>query len=431
MRLHRHSLFPKVLGFFLVCSLAAAAEEPVSLPALLMKAREQNPELEAARQMSRVKIEEAKAAGVWDPIKFSYADEKFPSGTPSAPTEKIHHYRVEQTIPFPGKLSLDVRMKHHEALIAEASYRSKERDVLSEVRMRYYQLYLTDQEISLAQQSVEVLKNALASAQGRLGANVSSTSDVFMAQTELGMLKNKLFEAQQQRKLVAIDLNTLLNQDPSAPFSSAAAPALQDLPLTLAQIGSLTREQSPLYQSATHELNHSRAMLAHNRLEWAPDFGVLYEREQTPSGPDGRMIGVSLSVPVWFQRPLANVRAGRAHVQEAAATADAMQRMALKSVAMEFVETNTHLQLARNYLNEIIPSAQSNLKIAQQQYAGGQTDFLHLLEAFRAWIDAHAGYETQLYHSGEHWSELERWVGVDLTEAAANRTSPLENSHAH
>jgi len=415
MRLFRFVI--PLLFLSLSASSCEAAADALSLPELLLKAQDNNPELIAARQGWKVKQQEARAAGVWENPTFSYTDEKFPPGMAGGTPEAIKHYRVEQRIPFPGKLTQDARMRYHEALISQANYRAKELDVFRDIRMRYYQLYLTGQEIVLAQQSVEVLKNALASAQGRLGANRSSTSDVFMAQTELGRMKNRLYEQQQQRHLIEIELNTLLNQPQETLLGSTTAPALIDVPVSLKDLEKLTRANNPLYLNAMHEVNHSQAMQARNRLEWAPDFGVMYEREETDAGPAGRQIGVSVSFPLWFKRPWADSRAAAAHVIEAKSGAQAMQNMALKMVHMEFTETNTHLKEARNYLSDILPSAQSNLKIAQQQYASGQADFLRLLEAFRTWIEVHTEYQNQLYHVGEHWSELERWVGIDLSQA--------------
>jgi outer membrane protein, heavy metal efflux system len=396
---------------------SAPASDSVSLSALLQKVRAQNPDLEAARRATDVKNEEARAAGVWENPKFSYADEDFPSGASNTPNEKIRHFRIEQNIAFPGKLSLDRRMKRHEALIAAADYQAKVLEILGEARMRYYQLYLTDRQILLMEESVEVLKNALASAQGRLSANQSSAADAFMAQTELAKRRNDLFIQQQQRILAAIALNGLLNQPPETPWGAAQAPVLRDVPMTLAALEQLARQNSPLYLNALHEVNHAGAMQAHNKLEWAPDFGALYELEQTPNSPDGRIFGVSVSFPLWIQRPWALTRAGAEHVQEAQAAAQSMQNEALTMVATEFTETQTHRAVAQHYLDEILPSAQSSLKITQEQYASGRADFLHLLEAFRAWIEAHDDYETQLYHFGEHWSELERWTGVELDQA--------------
>ena len=395
----------------------AQAAEPLVLDKVLLQARDQNPELLAYRQAWKVKRAEIRPVGTWDNPTLSYVDERFPSGTDAVPNQKIQHYRIEQTIPFPGKLTGDARMKTHEALIAEADYRAKMLDVFSQVRMRYYQLYLTDQQLALANDSVEILKNALRSAQSRLASSQSSTVDVFMAQTELQKAENSQFELTQERHIIQLELNALLNQDVETVLGVTTPPDLQDLPLATADLQTLARHEAPLYLSAVHEIDHAKSMLTHNRLDFAPDFGVMYEHEQTPSGPAGRQIGVSMSFPLWFWKPWGNVRSAQEHVTEADAQSQAMQTMVSKMVAVESTEVTTHLTLSRRYLSGILPSAKSTLKIAQQRYASGQDDFMRLLEAYRMWISSNNEYQEELYHYGEHWSVLEQWLGVDLVRA--------------
>jgi cobalt-zinc-cadmium efflux system outer membrane protein len=413
--------------------LKQAGPEALSLSAVLLRARDNNPDIQAARQAWRAKEADIRPAGTWDNPTFSYTDENFPSGVAGVPTEKIRHYRIEQMIPFPGKLTGEARMKYHEALIAESEYRAKLLEVLRDVRMRYYQLYLTDQQILLAAQSVDILKDALRTAQARVGSNQSSTSDIFMAETELGKMNNALFEAQQARLLVQFQLNRLLKQSTDTPLGLAQPPELKDLPVALADLQTLAHRNDPSYLAAIHEIEHAQAMLTRTKLNYAPDFGLMYEREESPDGPAGRQIGISVSFPLWLQRPWGQVESAKAHILEAEANSQSMQDEVDQMVHMEFIETTTHLRLSRNFINAILPSAASNVKIARQQYASGQSDFVRMLEAFRSWIDVHDSYEEELYHYGEHWSELERWTGVDLDHAKEaleqNQIMPMEMHH--
>src|SRR5438552_1355402 len=148
--------------------------------------------------------------------------------------EHVKHYRVEQMIPFPGKLTNESRMKYHEALIQEAKYRATALEVFRDVKARYYQLFLTDRLIALGQQSVDVMKQALGSAQARLASGQASAADAFMAETELKRMENQLYEQKQARTLLEIELNTLLNQATDTPLGLAAPPELKDLPVGLA-----------------------------------------------------------------------------------------------------------------------------------------------------------------------------------------------------
>ena len=400
--------------FMIWASAAVQAAEPLALEQVLQQARDKNPDILAARQGWKASQNRISPASAWPDPTFTYIDEQFPSGRPDVDPQKVQHYRVEQTIPFPGKLSRDSQMKRHEARIAETAYRDKTLEILSDVRMRYYQLFLTDQKILLASQAVEVMKAALNSAQARLGSNQTSASDVFMAQTELRRMENELYQQQQQRSLIAIELNTLLAQPTETKLGTAQAPELADLPVPLSDFQHLAQDNAPMYLTALHEKDHSQAMLRRNRLQFAPDFGVMFERETSPGGPAGRQIGASVSFPLWITRPWNQYQEAKEHLLETEANSQAMQNHVLNKVHSEVIEYNTHLTLARNYQSTLIPLSLSNLKITRQRYAAGDADFLRLLEAFRTWITAHNEYQQELYSVGQHASLLGQWVGVDI-----------------
>jgi cobalt-zinc-cadmium efflux system outer membrane protein len=411
----------------------AAAEPPLILKDLLARARQANPEITQARETWRVANAQIAPAGTWPNPTFTYIDEDFASGMAGVPPETIHHYRLEQPIPFPGKPGVEAQMKHHEALISEENYRARLLEVQSDVRMRYYQLYLTDEKINLAKDSVNLMNSALKVAQARLASNQTSASDVFMAQTELRKMENNLFEQEQERILLQVELNTLLNNPTDTPLGPAQPPRIAEVPVPLNDLQTLARRYDPLYLSALHEVNHSRAMMKRSRLQFAPDLGFLYEKEVTPVGPPGQQIGFSVTFPLWLKRPWAEYQGAKEHILEAGAGSAAMENMVRKMVHHEFTETHTHLTLTQNYLENILPLTLSNLKIVRRQYENGRGDFLRLLEAFRSWIETHNEYQEHLYEYGEHWSALERWVGVDLTQAKAllEKQDSLEKKHEH
>lgn len=422
------------LAIALLASTASAADAPAPLVLkdLILKARERNPEVLSARQAWKVKRLDISASGSWPNPRLSYIDERFPSSNAGASTEKIQHYRVEQEIPFPGKLTSESKMKYHESLLASTEYRAKLLDVERDVRMRFYQIYLTDQKIDLAQQTLEVLRNAVQTAQSRMASGRSSASDVFMAQTELRKMENVLYTEQQARVIAAIELNTLLDQPTDTPLGPAAVTPLVDLPGTLEEFRQAAKRNAPQYLAAVHEINHSRAMQRRSRLDWAPDFGVMAEREVMPGGTAGRQLGVSLSFPLWARRPWYQAASAKEHISEAIASGRSMENMVLKMVHMEYVETQTHLGLARRYENGVLPAALSNLRVARQQYASGQGDFPRFLEALRSWLEAHNQYQEAVYHYAEHWTELGRWTGVEadhLKEAIAQQEWMPEDAH--
>src|ERR1700690_2844757 len=114
--MRRFVSFLFLFSFIIFPSASLRAEEALSLPALLVRARDNNPDILAARHGWKVKLEEVAPTRAWPDPTFTYIDEKFPSGVDGVDPMSMKHYRIEQTIPFPGKLSNDAQMKYHEAL---------------------------------------------------------------------------------------------------------------------------------------------------------------------------------------------------------------------------------------------------------------------------------------------------------------------------
>src|SRR4029077_17451565 len=136
-----------------------------------------NPDLIAARHGWQVKLGEVSPTRAWPDPTFTFVDEMCLRGIEGGDPDHIKHSRLEQMIPFPGKLTNESRMKYHEALIEQAKYQATTLEVFRDVKARYYQLYLTEQLIRLAQQSVDVMKQTLGSSQARLASGQASAAD--------------------------------------------------------------------------------------------------------------------------------------------------------------------------------------------------------------------------------------------------------------
>ena len=391
--------------------------ETLSLEGLLAKARTHNPDVIAAAASWRSAKAAARPAGTWPSPTFRWAEERRPTGIPGMEGVPMRILGAEQMIPFPGKLTYEMRLKQHDAAAAQARYHDALLTLTRDVRRTYYQLYLTEQSIGLAEQSAAILKSVLGTSQARLASNQTSASDVFMAQTELRRMENMLFEQRQERLKIQAELNALLNQAADTPLGNASAPILRDLPYSLAELQAMARQQSPLLAESHEEKHHGKTMRARERLAFAPDFTVTAERETMNAGPDGRLIGVAMTFPLWLQKPWGDLKAAAAHEAEAEAMGNSRARRVERGIYQSWVETTTHLTMTRNYTQGILPAPHSSLNVTRQQYASGRADFLRFLEAFRGWVNAHLEYEQQLYKVGESWSELERWVGSDLNEA--------------
>jgi len=404
----------KYLSLFLLAgiSIPLAAENKFLLPAALESARARNPEVQAAQHAWKTALAEVRPAGTWEGPTLTLAEERDPTGMAGTKPEPMRVIGVEQMIPFPGKKTAEMHIKRHEAKSAEARYNQARLMLERDVRELYYQLHLTEQSIDLADQSVAVLKNVLASAQARLASGQASAADVFMAQTELRRMDNLAFAQRQERLKIQAELNTLFHQAVDTPLGRTEAPPLHQPPATAEKLQELARTHSPFILESQLGVKAGHSLQSRQRMAFAPDFAVMAERRTMDEGPEGRMLGVAITFPLWLQKPWGEFQAARAHVQRAQAMSESKARRVEKMVYQEWVETQTHTRLAQTYVDAILPGTQSALKVVRQQYASGKADIVRFLEAFRTWVNVNLDYHQEVYHAAEHWSELAQWVGV-------------------
>ena len=155
-------------------------------------------------------------------------------------------------------------------------------------------------------------------------------------------------------------------------------------------------------------------MLALARSNFAPDFSIDYEREVPENGPSGDKLGFTLRYPLWLGRPLADLRAARAHQAFAQHRQESVRNRVFNLLETELSEVNTHYKLAKLYEESILPLAHQTLQVTQQAYTAGKTDFLKLLEAHRALLENETIYYEELWHYAEHWTLLELYAGGKL-----------------
>ncbi|MCG3205620.1 MAG: hypothetical protein KCHDKBKB_02342 [Elusimicrobia bacterium] len=413
-----------IVGATLLISIVRplSAENPISLEQLLIEASERNPEIQAAYRSWKVADKEADTASIWPNPMLKYVREKDPIGEEGMDPMERRHYSVEQEIPFPGKLSNEARMMRHEAMIKEAAYHEKRLEVLKKAKQLFYRLAWADRLAELAKQTAGTFRLVSKSAESMLAGEKIPATDVFMIHAELETMENMVFEKKQERRLIEIELNALLDRSSETIWGTATSKHLSDIPYDVAELESLAQQHSPVYLASRHEINHSQAMRSRNRLEFAPDFGLMYEYQTAGAGsgvgPSGRAVGVSLSVPLWFRRPIAKAIAGSEHLLEAEAQSARMGAMVRRMIQMERTETITHMILAKNIEKKILPSAVAAKNTARDRYVSGRGDVMRFMEATRLWLKTHETHEDQLYHFAEHWAELEQWVGTDLIAPA-------------
>lgn len=141
----------------------AIAGDSLSLDGAIKDALSSNPEILAAKRSY-----EAASARIWqsaslnDPmLEFEYdrmTADRMLSGDP------MSTYAVSQDIPLPTKLYLRAKISAKLAKMAYEDYRAKEREIISEVKNAYSDLFFVYKTIDIAKEGKSILEQVSASA---------------------------------------------------------------------------------------------------------------------------------------------------------------------------------------------------------------------------------------------------------------------------
>lgn len=395
---------------------SAAAEPPsaeLSLPALVAQARERNPSLRAARERRRSLSAAAGAAWAWKDPVVGLTRIDMPERD-----ERSTMLSIEQEVPFPGKTATEARMKGHEARIAEQDLRARELEVVTDVKVHFHRLVWLDRGAAALRRDAQILAAVARVARARVAAGGGGAEDALIAQARLQQLESQAYEWEQRRLIEEEGLNALLAAPPGTTRRLAFSSGLPEVPLSAADAAELAARVNPMILSTGHMLRHARLTGRLGALGYLPDFRFNYARESFRRERPETRLGAAVSVPLWLWKQEGLRRAAVAHRGEAEAQAEAVLLEARARVLQEHVELRLHRRLAEVYGREVVPLAESALRIALKNYETGRADYAKLAESVRTLIEAQLKLYEEEYHFGEHWAMLERAVGAELPQEA-------------
>jgi cobalt-zinc-cadmium efflux system outer membrane protein len=419
----RHCVFIAIavcaigLGRGILPAEAAPSAETLRVDALITEALKQNPEIEAARQRWRAAQERAPQARALDDPEVKIEWWNTPENLDIARTPNTI-FGLSQRFPFPGKLGLKESLAVKEADMAASLLRAKEREVTSQVKSAYYEVFLAHKAIEIYHQQIDILKDFFAIANARFRVGKGAQVDVLKATVELSKLFNELPVLEQQRESAKAKLNVILNRAPQSPLAEPVEPAGPRTRQPLDELHQLAIQNRPELRTLDIEIARSQTAIALAQKQYYPDFNVMVSRFQNFEARDGFGAMVTMSLPFSFwTKPKydAGVREAAANQDSAKAAFQVLKNQVLFEVKDLLVKIEAAEKLMTLYKTTIIPQARQTLESARANYQTGKLEFLSLLDAERALKDFQLEYYRALTTFEQRMAELERAVGMDLS----------------
>ena len=379
-----------------------------------------NPDLQAARlETEALSNRRLQATALPDPrIMVTY--QPYPLFT--ARGTQRSQWRVEQAIPFPGKLQLKGDIADYSAQIAASEADVYSQDLLLEGRRAYIELHRVQrQEALIAAFQLRLIDfEEGAASQYEVGAGTQQA--ILKAQLERNTFRQRLLALNVQKGTALETLSRLMHRelDPSqigqldiveSVLDDSDVDALVDLALA-------HRAEVEALETAGRRAD---AQIALAEKAFLPDFGVnlTYFDVGTASipasatGRDALAIGVAMNIPLWRSKLKAQLDEARIRKSQTDERIQALYNRFETHIRDHVSQlTLDHQQLAL-YREVLVPQAETALQATLSSYTTGRTDFLDLLDAERMLFSLQTTYEDLRAKYLNASASLERTLGIE------------------
>jgi outer membrane protein TolC len=324
-------------------------------------------------------------------------------------------YEITQMLPFPGKRGLKGEIASKGAEITREKYEGKKLEIISKVKMAYYNLYMAYKALEINAENVQLRRHFLEVAQTRYATGQVPQHDVIKAQMELAKLMNEGITLQQQQETAEARLNMLLNRQPQSPLGVPQDFELKPFNYTLEGLQQLAVNHRPELKSMNLAIEKGETMYALAKKNYYPNFMLMFERMsgQVGSGSWNAMIGVN--VPLFFTDKYDyKVKETLANIEVSEAAYEKMRNMVLFEVKDLLVKLQTAQRLENLLRTTNIPLAEQGLKAAEAGYIAGMVDFLNLIESERVLFNFKLQHYQAMTNIQKLRAQIETSVGLSL-----------------
>lgn len=407
-------LFAAGAGLAAECVAQSERAEPLRLSAVIEEARQQNPELQAARERSKAVAATPKQVSAYDDPMFTYEGFNIPESLNLARTDN-NILKLSQKVPFPGKRTLAGTIAERDAEMARREVDGVELDVIAAVKRAYYDLWLVHQNLLIYSRDKELVQRFARITEQKYAVGQVSQPDVLRAQVELTRLINRVTTQTFAVDGARAELNALLSRTPDEALGIPEEPAAPRLEETSEQLTDLALRQRPELGAQTSVIARQESSLRLARLNYLPDFEFTVERFLNAGRQNGFGAIASISLPFAYKSKYdAGVAEASARLASARAELRRLQDRVRREVKQAFVRARTALEQRDLFVTTHIPQAEQALQATEIGYQTGKVDFLSLIDSVRAIESVHLEHIQAAAEFEKAYADLGRAVGSDL-----------------
>jgi cobalt-zinc-cadmium efflux system outer membrane protein len=410
--------------------LAMAAQTPESastntltLDAAIRVALEKNPELRAAGGRVEAAAGRAYQAKKWTNPELELNAEDWPVSNGRGYSDAKQTIGIAQTLPYPGKKSLDKRIGGAGMRVSEAELAVRRTEIVRDVKAGFARVLASERLVAVSRELVEVAESSAVTARKRVDAGAAAYQEQLRAEVQLEQARTELTEFERELAMARQVFVTILGR-----------PELKDAKL----VGTLAeRERAALMEAQAGEMlaRHPSAVAAQANVERTE---LEYRRARLEPYPDvrasvsgGRLgeadesiiqLGISVPLPILDSGKGKKAEA-RANVSVAEAELQTVRQQLLREWANAQKRYHTAAEQVARYREKVLPKADEALRLVQTGFEQGKFGFIDLVDTQRTTAEARLAYQQKLLELNVAQAEAEALLppSAAMSEPAKTR----------
>jgi outer membrane protein, heavy metal efflux system len=378
----------------------------LTLESAIRVALENNPDLRASGARVDAASGRAYQAKKWTNPELELSAEDWPVSNGRGFSDAKQTIGIAQTLPYPGKKSLDKQVGGAGVKLSEAELAWRRTEIVRDVKAGFFRVLASERLVEVSTQLVAVAESSAATARKRVDAGATAYQEQLRAEVQLEQARTELTGFQRELASARQVLVTLLGRPDLQEASLSGTLAETPDASLMADAGAERLTKHP--STAAAQANLDRAQLAHRRarLEAYPDVKV---------GVSGGRIGETDQsiIQLGFSVPLPLIDSGKGKQQEARANvsvAEAELQGIRQQLQREWANARKRYQTAAeqvaNYRERILPKAGEALRLVQTGFEQGKFNFIDLVDTQRTTAEVRLAYQQKLLELNIAQAEL-------------------------
>lgn len=366
-----------------------------------------NSKLRAFRSRVEAAAGRAYQAKLWTNPELELAAEEWQVSNGRGFPDAKQTIGVVQTLPFPGKKSLDRKIGGAGLRLSEAELALRRVELVRDIKAGFFQVLAAERLVDVARELVEFSESSADTARKRVEAGATSDQEQLRAEIQFEQAKTDLVDFHGELITVRKEFATLLGRSDlrdtqlSGALSESPNTALLDLEPDQwlashpSAVGARTSRESA-------ELELRRA-----RLEPFPDVKVGVAGGRLGE-TDESIVELRFSLPLpLFDRAKGKKQEANANVVLAEAELTSIKLQLLREWATASQRFRDAIEKVKIYRERILPKADKALELVRGGFEQGKFDFIDLLDTQRTTAEARLAYFQKLLELNIAQAELE------------------------